>query len=73
MGKYDVVWWWRGGREHGEWCEALPGADIAETIQRIERAGYVAVRGSRLVGPPEGAPVVAYDALWASISRGGRA
>jgi hypothetical protein len=53
---YDVVYWWRGGAEVGEWCEALPGADIDATVQEIERGGRVAVKGRRSIGPPEGAP-----------------
>lgn len=52
----DVVYWWRGGAEVGEWCEALPGVDIDATVREIERGGRVAVKGRRSIGPPEGSP-----------------
>jgi hypothetical protein len=54
--KWDVVWYWVGGEEVGEWREAFPGADIDETVRGIERGGRVAVKGLLSIGAPEGAP-----------------
>lgn len=54
--RYDVVWYWTGGTERGQWREAEPGDDIRETVRRIERMGSVAVTGKRSIGRPEGAP-----------------
>ncbi len=58
---FDVVYFWKGGREAGSWHEAIPGVYpnyriIPELINELECAGYVAVRGQRAIGAPEGAP-----------------
>ena len=53
---YDCVWFWVGGEQKGAWRQALPGADIRETVRNIERSGYVAVTGKRSIGAPEGPP-----------------
>ena len=53
----DVVYWWSGGRSEGRWCQADSGSDAASaTIAYLNRMGYVAVRGSSAIGPPEGPP-----------------
>jgi hypothetical protein len=52
---FDVVWWWRGGSEVGEWLPAL-GTDLDQVRSEIRRGGRVAHLGSRSVGAPEGAP-----------------
>lgn len=57
----DVVYYWKGGVEMGEWHEALPGVwperkSADELVQDLTRAGFVAHRGNRNVGPPEGPP-----------------
>ena len=58
---YDRVYYYIGGTERGEWREATPGVyperlDIDTLKADIERAGYVAVKGSSKIGPPEGPP-----------------
>ena len=58
--KYDIVYYWVGGTE-GKWREAFPGVfpeykSIDELIDTITRAGYHAVRGTKAIGAPEGAP-----------------
>lgn len=59
----DAVYYWVGGREAGEWKtvsrRALDAPDVgglADVVNRLERGGYVAVRGSTSIGPPEGPP-----------------
>jgi hypothetical protein len=54
--KYDVVWYWVGGTQHGQWNPAFPDEGIEEGVRVIERMGYVAHAGRRAIGPPEGAP-----------------
>lgn len=54
--QYNVVWYWKGGTESGEWRHAWPGADIRETVRNLERSGYVAVTGTTAGGPPDGPP-----------------
>lgn len=62
MPKYDadrVIYYWTGGREEGEWCTIwVTDGDrtTADRLTALARAGYVAHRGSRVVGAPEGAP-----------------
>jgi hypothetical protein len=54
---YDTVYYWTGGTERGEWRETfITAAEIEETLASVRRQGYVAVRGSKAIGPPEGAP-----------------
>lgn len=52
----DVVWWWRGGREAGEWLPAETRGDADAVALEIERGGRVCVKGLRDIGPPEGPP-----------------
>ena len=58
MSAYDVIYYWTGGREEGEWRAAIHQSEGMpdESIRRIERMGYVAHRGQRSIGPPEGPP-----------------
>ena len=67
---YDVVYYWTGGAERGEWREVDvhgAGGDLGsmgscwvpnarELVARLERMGYVAVPGRRSIGAPEGPP-----------------
>jgi len=49
----DVVWFWRGGSEVGQWH----AADFAEgRVAELERMGFVALTGKRSIGAPEGPP-----------------
>ena len=57
MSTYDVVWYWIGGSERGSWHGANVDPAGAETLrQEVERMGYVAHKGRRSIGPPEGPP-----------------
>ncbi len=71
MTTYDVIYYWTGGREVGEWNATLsvghdshyidgsltnPTRNIDDLISKIRRQGYVAHRGLRSIGPPEGPP-----------------
>lgn len=51
----EVVYCWIGGREEGSWIEVTTYS-VEDTIAQLTRQGYVAVRGSESVGPPEGPP-----------------
>ncbi len=62
---YDVVWFWTGGREEGEWRPSTVRAkdpkhptrkEIHEHRAALDRAGYVNHSGSTRIGPPEGPP-----------------
>ena len=64
MSGFDTVYYWVGGREVGEWkptsyrvIHAPDVPSLAFVIEKLERAGYVAVRGSTAIGPPEGPPL----------------
>lgn len=54
----DVVFYWSGGREQGEWRPAtIAVGKTAEDVRReLNRAGFVAHPGFRSIGAPEGAP-----------------
>jgi hypothetical protein len=61
--KYDVVYYWN--RSKAAWVAADPscpvslggvGGDVNALVARLERAGYVALRGKLSIGAPEGAP-----------------
>lgn len=55
--KYDCLWYWKGGREVGEWREVLVGpSEIAAATSGLRAAGYATHRGSTKIGPPEGPP-----------------
>ncbi len=57
MRKYDTVYYWTGGRVEGYWTETqTQGSAIEETLEHLARAGYVAHRGLRSIGAPEGPP-----------------
>lgn len=58
MGHYDVVYFWLGGRERGEWKAASPNAQdsVGDMVNTLNLMGYVAHRGFLSVGPPEGPP-----------------
>ena len=47
----DVVWYWLGGREKGEWLPADAG-----TRSAIRQGGRVAHDGLLAIGAPEGPP-----------------
>lgn len=57
--KYDVIYWWQGGRKAGKWREIIlsthPDAP-KELLERIGHQGYVAHLGCHSIGPPEGPP-----------------
>ena len=55
--RWDVVWWWRGGSERGEWIAADATPETADAVaSEIRRMGYFAVKGLRSIGAPEGSP-----------------
>ena len=63
--KYDVVWYWVGGTEAGEWRECVPDEGLEADRERLKRMGYVAYLGRRSIGPPEGPPDMAkFFKLW---------
>lgn len=49
--KHDVVWYWVGGTERGNWNRADKG-----TAKSLRRMGYVAFEGSLSEGPPKQPP-----------------
>ena len=51
----DRLYYWQGGTEEGRWRMAWP-TDLDAGRQDIEHMGYVCVRGSEAIGPPEGPP-----------------
>ncbi len=62
---YDVVHYWIGGRECGEWVTITPplrsAPDSAKVALKavkegLEKQGYVALLGKSTIGAPEGAP-----------------
>ena len=59
--KYDVVYYWLGGTEQGRW-RAITTALEPESrtpnklVENLTKMGYVAHRGLRAIGPPEGPP-----------------
>lgn len=62
---YDVVFYWAGGI----WREAPPEGGAEATIARLNRLGYVALRGALAIGPPDDGPTVAeLEALAAARS-----
>lgn len=57
MSKYDVVYHWVGGREEGRWHEVHTVPEMAEErLAEVRRMGYVAHRGVKSIGAPEGPP-----------------
>lgn len=53
----NVIWFWRGGREVGEWKPSNRGAGtVGADLTRLNRAGYVAIAGNYNMGAPEGPP-----------------
>ena len=67
----DVVYYWAGGTSPG-WRVAHSGSDAGSaTIAYLTQQGYVAVRGSTAIGPPEGPPSIARlrAVLWANRDR----
>jgi hypothetical protein len=59
----ECVYYWVGGSEAGQWREAAPNRWTPEAERpidaferAIQRQGYVTVRGSTLIGPPDGPP-----------------
>lgn len=59
--RYDVVYYWAGGSQNGEWREAQPGVwperlTMEQLLANLIRAGFVAHRGLRSIGAPEGPP-----------------
>ena len=63
--KYDVIWYWTGGREVGKWRPASLntsgsnysfGQVLKEGSMTLDRAGYVNHPGTLAIGPPEGPP-----------------
>lgn len=50
---YDVVYYWTGGTERGQWNEAQYG-----TRDELRKMGYVAHNGIRSIGAPEGPPSI---------------
>lgn len=54
----DVVWYWYGGTEAGEWRAAnlYLSKSLEELVAKIERQGRVAIPGFRRHGAPEGPP-----------------
>ena len=61
MTKYDVIWYWSGGRVEGEWHEATWNVypdrhNLTETLQAIRNGGRVCHPGTRNIGQPIGPP-----------------
>ena len=60
----ECVYYWVGGAEAGQWRCAQPRDPWTAEADRpidafersIQRQGYVTVRGSTLMGPPDGPP-----------------
>lgn len=57
----EVVFFWQGGTEVGKWREALPGVwpdrkTADQLVAELNRAGFVAHKGSQEIGAPEGPP-----------------
>ena len=61
----NVVFWWKGGTEAGKWCPSFPEArsvgnptkaEVDAHVAKLNRAGFVAHRGSTTIGAPEGPP-----------------
>ncbi len=55
--KYDILYFYKGGTESGEWYPAcvLP-SEFKEAEKRLHLAGYFTRRGKRSIGAPEGPP-----------------
>lgn len=62
---YDVIWYWQGGRVDGRWRSSWPAAsnlngptseNVEHHIKYLNSTGYVAHRGTRKIGPPDGPP-----------------
>lgn len=59
--RYDAVYYWKGGRETGEWRRAMlevwPEYLTMDAMRiRLSRAGFIAHCGNTSVGPPDGPP-----------------
>jgi len=59
--KYDVIWYWKGGRSRGAWHQILIGPptqnELEESIRTLNAAGFVNYPGTRSIGPPESPPM----------------
>jgi hypothetical protein len=58
MAKYDVVWYWEPEPGIEAWIalDPSPEAGVEVIVRELSLQGYVARRGLRMVGPPEGPP-----------------
>jgi hypothetical protein len=67
---YDVLFYYTGGTERGEWreCLATP-AEFPRIEEELRRAGYVSRRGRRSIGAPEGPPAELLAGGWAEWRR----
>ena len=63
--RYDVVWFWSGGRVEGKWCPSVVRAvnedrptweEVREHCGALDRSGYVNHPGTRSIGAPDGPP-----------------
>lgn len=54
MTRYDVIYFWVGGREVGRWEATLGYSE--EMLADIRRGGRHAVPGKLSIGAPEGPP-----------------
>ncbi|MHC4121813.1 MAG: hypothetical protein ACYSWO_30445 [Planctomycetota bacterium] len=54
---YDTLYYWAGGREVGSWNAVVrPYEGLDDARAKIEKAGYVCVKGCESIGAPEGPP-----------------
>lgn len=67
---YDVVYYWTGGSEAGQWNAASPEGDADEQVRAIRRQGYFALKGRRSIGPPDDAPEMTDPAEIAATAGG---
>lgn len=54
MIKYDVIYYWVGGRVEGQWHATLGYSE--EMLESVRHMGYVAHPGRTSIGAPEGPP-----------------